>query len=132
MSQQGIKENKLLYEANGFPVFQNRMYDSFEDAVGCPKGDIRLVENVDTGLVSNEAFSPELMTYDAHYQNEQGISPQFQQHMQFVSKVIQKTMGKTALVEVGCGKGVFLEMLLKQGCDVTGFDPAYEGDNPMI
>ena len=36
------------------------------------------------------------------------------------------------LVEVGCGKGYFLELLLQQGFDVTGFDPAYEGTNTRI
>ena len=38
-------------------------------------------------------------------------------------------MGKDALVEVGCGKGYFLEMLLAKGFKVTGFDPTYEGAN---
>jgi hypothetical protein len=41
-------------------------------------------------------------------------------------------MGSKNLVEVGCGKGFFLEMLLAQGVDVHGFDPTYEGDNPRI
>jgi hypothetical protein len=41
-------------------------------------------------------------------------------------------MGREALVEVGCGKGFFLEMLARKGVDVIGFDPAYEGDNPRI
>lgn len=36
------------------------------------------------------------------------------------------------LVEIGCGKGYFIEMLLKKGYDIIGFDPAYEGDNPRI
>lgn len=36
------------------------------------------------------------------------------------------------IIEIGCGKGYFLEMLRKNGFDVTGFDPAYEGDNPYI
>ena len=41
-------------------------------------------------------------------------------------------MGKEHLVEVGCGKGYFLEMLLAKGFDVTGFDPTYEGVNPRV
>ncbi|MFC1665740.1 class I SAM-dependent methyltransferase [Pseudomonadota bacterium] len=130
MSQQS--HVNLLYESNGFPIFQNRVYDSAEEARKCPTGDIRLVENIETGLVYNDAFLPELMSYDSNYQNEQGYSTSFQEHLNTVAKTIQKSMGKSALVEVGCGKGLFLEMLLKLGIDVIGFDPAYEGNNPKI
>ena len=123
---------KLLYEANDFPVFQNRMYHSSKDAIASPKGDIRLVENLETGLVYNEAFRPELLVYDDNYQNEQAVSPLFQQHLNTITQIIKKNMGQVDLVEVGCGKGFFLEMLLDRGFEVTGFDPTYEGDNPEI
>jgi hypothetical protein len=46
------------------------MYDSKEEAIVCPKGDVRLVEDLETRLVYNAAFSPELMVYDDNYQNE--------------------------------------------------------------
>jgi hypothetical protein len=36
------------------------------------------------------------------------------------------------LIEVGCGKGGFLEQLSSLGFSITGMDPAYEGDNPAI
>ena len=36
-------------------------------------------------------------------------------------------MGYTRIVEVGCGKAFFLEML-REGFDVTGFDPTYKGE----
>lgn len=36
------------------------------------------------------------------------------------------------MVEVGCGKGFFLEMLIEHGDDVTGFDLTYDGENPRI
>jgi len=123
---------KLLYESKGFPIFQNRMYDSSKEAIECPKGDVRLVENLETGLVYNDSFLPEMMIYDANYQNEQGVSALFQQHLSSMAKVIKQSMGEFNLVEVGCGKGFFLEMLLKQGVDVIGFDPTYEGSNPRI
>ena len=38
----------------------------------------------------------------------------------------------TSLIEVGCGKGLFLERLLAAGFDVTGLDPTYEGTNPRV
>jgi hypothetical protein len=36
------------------------------------------------------------------------------------------------VVEIGCGKGHFFEMMLEQGIDCTGFDPTYEGTHPKI
>lgn len=123
---------KLLYEIHELPIFQNRMYDSEAEAKACPKGNIRLVEDLETGLVYNEAFCPDLMQYDQHYQNEQALSPIFQKHLQQVISIIEKLVGKENLVEIGCGKGFFLEMLLERGFGVKGFDPTYEGDNPHV
>jgi len=125
-------KTRLLYQQDQLPIFQNRMYDSRAEAINCPKGDVELVEDLVSGLVRNAAFQPELMVYDAHYQNEQATSALFQAHLEVVSDLIQTTMGREALVEVGCGKGYFLELLLKRGVDIVGFDPTYEGDNPLV
>ncbi len=130
MNNKGL--SKLLYCQEQLPIFQNRMYDTEEEAKACPKGDVWLVEDQLTGLVSNAHFRPELMVYDAHYQNEQALSPLFHEHLESVSQIIDRCVGRNSVVEVGCGKGFFLEMLLSKGLDVTGFDPAYEGDNPRI
>lgn len=125
-------KHKLLYKQEQLPVFQNRMYDTEREAKNCPKGDVELVENQITGLVYNAAFRPELMTYDALYQNEQALSPLFRQHLESVSDIIDRCMGRTTLVEVGCGKGFFLELLQGKGFDITGFDPTYEGNNSRV
>ena len=123
---------EVLYEIEQLPVFQNRMYDSKSAAVSCPKGDVCLVENLKTGLVYNQAFRPELMQYDDHYQNEQAVSPLFQAHLETVMQIVASTMGRRSIVEVGCGKGFFLEMMLADGFDARGFDPTYEGKNPRV
>jgi SAM-dependent methyltransferase len=123
---------KLLYEQTDYPVFQNRMYDTAQEGRDCPKGDIRLVEDGATGLVYNAAFSPELMDYDGNYQNEQGVSGYFRQHLEAVADLVEHHLGRERLVEVGCGKGFFLELLLECGIDITGFDATYEGENPRV
>lgn len=121
-----------LYCASCFPVFQNRMYDSKSEAINCPKGEIRLVEDLESGLIYNADFQPGLLDYDEHYQNEQGLSSAFRQHLEDVAQIVTQAMGEDGLVEVGCGKGLFLEFLLQSGVDVMGFDPTYEGSNPKI
>jgi SAM-dependent methyltransferase len=123
---------KLLYKQTGYPVFQNRMYDSAQEGRDCPKGDIHLVEDGATGLVYNATFRPELMNYDGNYQNEQGLSGYFRQHLKTVADLVEHHLGRECLVEVGCGKGFFLELLLERGADITGFDATYEGSNPRV
>jgi len=123
---------KLLYEQTGYPVFQNRMYDSAQEGKNCPKGNIRLVEDSASGLVFNAAFQPERMNYDGNYQNEQGVSGYFRQHLESVADLVERHMGRHHLVEVGCGKGFFIEILLERGCSITGFDKTYDGSNPCI
>ena len=121
-----------LFEGLDFPIFQNRMYDSREAARSCPRGDIRIVQDGSTGLIYNAAFRSDLMTYDAAYQNEQAHSPSFKSHLEEVAIIVERTLGRTGLVEVGCGKAYFLELLQSRGCTITGFDPTYEGRNPAV
>lgn len=123
---------KVLYEQQQYPVLQNRVYETFQDALNCPKGDIKIIEDAKTGLVYNAAFNPDLMIYDEHYNNEQGHSPSFKEHLQQAAELIEGALGKEALVEVGCGKALFLEMLLGRGNDITGFDSTYDGENPRV
>lgn len=121
-----------LYQASQLPVFQNRMYASAVEARDCLLGDVRLVEDLYSGLVYNAAFRPELVVYDEHYQNEQAVSAQFRAHLEQVAEIVERGLGKHSLIEVACGKGYFLEMLAARGCEITGFDPAYEGSNPTV
>lgn len=122
----------LLYEAKQLPVLQNRVYDTEAEARACPKGDVRLIQDLRTGLVYNQAFRPDSITYDEAYQNEQAVSLRFREHLEAVIRMIGRHMGNVPLVEIGCGKGFFLEMLLAEGFDVIGYDPAYEGENPRV
>jgi SAM-dependent methyltransferase len=121
-----------LYRAEQLPVFQNRMFRTAEEATACACGDVVLVQDAQTGLVFNSAFHPELMQYDADYQNEQAVSAVFRTHLDDITRVVDQHFGGRSLIEVGCGKGYFLQHLLALGFDVTGIDPAYEGVNPKV
>lgn len=123
---------RILYEALNFPLFQNRVYDTYEESVKCSQGSIHIIEDEESGLIYNASFDPGLMIYDKNYNNEQGLSPSFRSHLESVITIIGRNQGRHDLVEIGCGKGLFVEMLLADGFDVVGFDPSYEGDNPRI
>jgi hypothetical protein len=121
-----------VYRAEQLPVLQNRMFASAEAARACARGDVVLVQSDESGLIFNRAFRPELVEYDADYQNEQGLSGAFARHLDAVLDVMRRHFAGTSLLEVGCGKGLFLERLLGAGFDVTGLDPTYEGSNPRV
>jgi hypothetical protein len=123
---------KLLYQQDDFLIFQNRMYDGKNEVIDCPKGNIRLVENIETGLVYNDAFLPELMDYDDNYQNEQAVCPLFQRHLGKVVTAISRSMGKVSLVDASCDIGYFLKNLLAKGFNLIDFDSIYKGVNLRV
>ena len=138
----------MLYRISDIPVYQNVVFDSEADAVACPKGEVVLAQDPETGLVRNISFDVSLVRYDIRYQNEQANSPVFQNHLESVADIIDRHFGtrrpedrnrKNAtgsqekdIIEIGCGKGSFLERLLARGYDAFGVDPAYEGNSPHV
>lgn len=129
LSSDGFEE---IYSALHLPVLQNRMFQSADAARKCVRGDVRLVRDPRTGLIFNRAFQPALMQYDADYQNEQAVSAVFRTHLDKVCDIVQRHFGGCSLIEVGCGKGHFLEQLQSRGFRIVGLDPAYEGANPSV
>ena len=127
-----MTQYREIYRIEQLPVFQNRMFHSEEEAKNCVKGDVVLVQDLETGLIFNQAFRPELMQYDSDYQNEQAVSKVFQEHLKNVGDVVQQHFRNHSLIEVGCGKGYFLELLQGLGIEITGLDPTYEGSNPSV
>jgi Methyltransferase domain/C-methyltransferase C-terminal domain len=122
-----------IFKQHNVPVFQNKVYPSVEMAVKAEKGEVELVQSLISGFVFNNAFTPHIMNYDVHYQNEQSNSAVFKNHLSDVLELL-KSFGikNKKVVEVGCGKGVFFDMMLKENIDCWGFDPTYEGDNTRI
>lgn len=97
-------------------------------------GLISLRKNQITGLIENQSFDDSQICYDENYQNNQATSNVFSAHMRHVYEVIKRQFpAGSKLVEVGCGKGDFLNIVEADGhFDYAGYDFAYEGDNPNI
>lgn len=121
-----------IFRVEKLPVLQNRMFSTAREALNSPTGDVVLVRDANTGLIFNTAFEPEKLEYNEEYQNEQACSGVFQSHLEAVTQVMHRHFHGRSLIEVGCGKGYFLEHLHKLGYHVTGIDPAYEGSNPRV
>ena len=120
----------VIYDCENLPLFQNVVFSSQAEAADTIKVNIELRECHNCGFVWNSLFNEELMVYDENYQNEQGLSVSFDVHLNDVVRLIaEKGYKSKKIVEIGCGKGLFLAKLKQAGfTNVMGFDPAYEGD----
>ena len=124
---------ELLYEVHDVSVFQNKVYDSVESAQKAQTENISLMLCRICGFIFNLHFNASVMNYDKHYQNEQAYSSCFQKYLVSISSLLKsRDFEGKKVIEIGCGKGYFLEKLRENGFNITGFDPAYEGDNPAI
>lgn len=123
----------LIYRMQDIPVFQNKVYSSREDAKNAQTANVSLMLCQHCGFVFNSDFNMNIMNYDTQYQNEQAHSVYFQDYLNDIVRLfLRKDFHKKRIIEIGCGKGYFLEKLQKHGFDITGFDPAYEGNNPHV
>ena len=85
-------------------------------------------------FIQNTMFDESLIEYNENYQNDQSYSQTFKWHMFSVYEMIKKQFPKgSTLVEVGCGKGAFLDIVNKDNYfNYKGFDSTYEGDDINI
>lgn len=122
-----------LYRATGIPAMQNKLFSTRAEALTAPSASLELCQD-DSGLVFNRCFNSAVVTYDDSYQNDQGHSLQFQLHLDEVCGVCRRylTSKESLTVDVGCGKGGFVELLREKGLNAIGYDNAYQGNSPYI
>lgn len=116
-------------EIPGVPIFCNQLFPSYEEAILVPKGAINLSFCKNCGHVFNTAFNPDMMKYSQSYENSLHFSARFQNYARTLARdLIRKyDMHGKNIIEIGCGKGDFLEMLCVFGDNLgVGFDPSYE------
>jgi len=121
-----------LINIKNIPIYCNLMWESRDAAVNCPKGDISLEFCSNCGHVFNSAFDPEKMDYNQAYENSLHFSEKFQEFARsLVVELIEKHDIKNKdIVEIGCGKGDFLQMICEIGDNRgTGFDRSYDPGN---
>jgi hypothetical protein len=126
-------EYREVLKMDALPIFTNKTYNSYEEAIVCNTGTVNLVQSLISGFIYNLDFDPEKMEYDSNYNNEQGYSNTFLNHLNDVADIIYNEVDTNSkIIEIGCGKGLFLNKLKNEGLDIVGFDPTYEGLNDSI
>lgn len=128
-----MNTSQVLYHAAGIPAMQNKFFSNRSEALAFPSASLEIVQD-ETGLVFNRRFDSSLVEYDDSYQNDQGYSLQFKTHLDKISDLCSRYLrNKDCLVvDVGCGKGGFVELMRGKGFNSIGYDNAYQGDSPYI
>ncbi len=116
------------------PVHQNLPMPSREAARSMARGDLDLAFCASCGFIHNSAFDLDKLSYDEDYDNTQSCSTFFLNYLDDLVQYLvnEKGVRGRRIVEVGCGKGLFLRKLVEadSGNFGYGFDPAYEG--PLV
>ncbi len=121
-----------LLEVGAVPAVVGALWPTEKAALSAPNGEMQLVICRDCSHVSNAAFDPALVEYDASYENSLHFSPSFQRYADALAeRLISRydVRGKTVL-EIGSGKGEFLKSLCEKGGNAgRGYDPTYDGES---
>lgn len=110
------------------PVHVGVPWPTREEAVACPRGDIRLHACAACDHVFNAAFDPQRVTYEPSYDNALDHSSRFRAYSSaLANRLIEAyALRGKRIVEIGCGNGAFLLQLCHPpGTEGLGFDPSY-------
>lgn len=116
------------------PVFQNMKYKDKIGAINAKCGNLDIKICNICGMAHNFAFDSSLVLYGESYENSQFFSGEY---MNYIDEIIDILINKykiknTNIVEIGCGNGRFLSMLVeKSKSRGFGFDPSFNKDCDM-
>src|SRR3990167_5321708 len=96
-----------VVDVSGVPVNCNVLFNSREQALRAPKGDISLCFCDNCGHMHNSSFKPEPVDYTEVYENSLHFSPVFQDYVraQAVNLIENYGIYDKDIIEIGCGNG---------------------------
>ena len=121
----------VFHELTGVPVNSCLLLTSREEAKSFPRGDLVLVFCQTCGFIWNSAFDPKMAEYSGRYEETQGYSPRFVAFARDLAArwVDRYKLHERDILEIGCGKGEFLQYLCEMGPNRgVGIDPSYDPD----
>lgn len=121
---------ELTVDRPRLPAMQNYVHRSFDGARLAKVGSLTLAVCRDCGFGFNARFNPGLLDYDESYDNSVP-SAVMGTYYETIARHLYETYvrGNGLVVDVGCGKGTFLQTLTRLYPEVRGLgiDPSYEG-----
>ena len=117
------------------PVSVGTVVSRRSAALDARRGDIDLALCASCGLIRNLAFDPALVDYAETYDTSQFFSVTFSRYARALVEqlVARYRLAGRTVVDIGCGKGDLLELLLDAGvARCLGFDPSYGGERAEL
>lgn len=122
---------EVFHSAAEIPTNSCLLLSSRAEAEAFPTGRIRLGFCHVCGFISNVDFDEGMAEYSGRYEETQGFSPVFLEFARGLAKhwVDKYDLAGKAVLEVGCGKGEFLTMMVEEGAGTgIGIDPGVKAD----
>lgn len=115
-----------FYQALPIPAHSVLLLHTRDRAMAYPRGDLQLGHCPACGFITNLLFDVTLNEYSSHCEETQHCSPVFDtwaRHL--VDRLVHDYhVQDRRIVEIGCGKGEFLELLCQAGNNIgVGIDP---------
>jgi SAM-dependent methyltransferase len=106
-----------LLEERSVPLYCNVLRADHDEAVAAPRGALRLSVCGSCGHVYNEAFVPERLDYTSAYENSLHHSRHFQVYAEELARSLVEgyDLRGRSVVDVGCGRGDFLQLVCRLG-----------------
>lgn len=119
------------------PVHQNLLVTEQSAARDVERGTLDVAVCDHCGFVFNRAFEPALLAYGEHYDGSQFFSASYATRLDALIDDLVRNHGvhDCTVVEVGCGRGWFLQRLASHpGANIhgVGFDPSYTGPDSVL
>lgn len=123
----GGTRTTAFHKEQGIPTNSCLLLAGRGEAETYPRGDMELRFCGDCGFVHNSSFQVSLSEYSARYEETQGFSERFNDFARDLAKrwVDEFSLAGKTVLEIGCGKGEFLEMMCQAGVGHgIGIDPS--------
>ncbi|PVX26822.1 MAG: SAM-dependent methyltransferase [Candidatus Bathyarchaeum sp.] len=127
----GAKAMAEFYEIEETPVHTCIMLETQDEGTAFSKRKLVLGFCNTCGFISNVVFDPSVRDYSSVYEDQQCFSSTFNVFAQkLATRLIKRhNLYNKKILEIGCGKGDFLETLCVLGNNSgVGIDPAYIKD----
>jgi SAM-dependent methyltransferase len=118
---------------DGVPVNSVQLWPTAAEALAVPRAAMHLEYCRACGHLWNSAFDARLVAYTPSYDASLHFSPRFQRDVEvLVDRLVAELEPRGArLLEIGCGKGEFLDRLCRRGgCRGVGYDTSFSGEIP--
>lgn len=124
-----------VYSFPPAPIMQNSLAESKRMALKTRLSVVVLYGCIECNHVWNAAFEESLTSYSNSYNNSQSASAHFTEYTKRLAERLVSEYGlcEKKVVEVGCGKGQFMQLLRDAGVKrLSGHDPTYETTNTWL